>query len=83
MKTLGEKTNTYNPHVSVDCVLLSIVDDQLSVLLVERRDIKEDRVGYKLPGSLIYDDEDLYEAAYRDMKETTGLKRVSKRQIKD
>ena len=82
MKTRGEKTNTYNPHVSVDCVLLSIVDDQLSVLLVERKDIKEDRVGYKLPGSLIYDDEDLDEAAYRVLNETTGLKRVSMKQFK-
>lgn len=82
METQLERTFIYNPHVSVDCVLLSIIDDRLSVLLVERKDTKENRVGYKLPGSLIYETEDLDEAAYRVLNEATGLKRVPLKQFR-
>lgn len=70
------------PHVSVDCVLLGIHEDKLSVLLVERRDIDGSLIGYKLPGSLIYETEDLDEAAYRVLNETTGLKRVALKQFR-
>lgn len=77
----GTKEILY-PHVSVDCVLLGINDDKLSVLLVERIDQEGNHVGYKLPGSLIYESEDLDEAAYRVLNDTTGLKRVMLKQFR-
>ncbi len=72
----------FYPHVSVDCVLMGIQKDKLSVLLVERRDTENRLVGYKLPGSLIYESEDLDNAAYRVLNEATGLKRVPLKQFR-
>jgi NUDIX domain. len=68
-----------NPHVSVDCVLIGFDGEQLKVLLVKQ--VGQESVnGYtdmKLPGSLIYEDEDLDEAAQRVLCELTGLKNVN------
>ena len=64
-----------NPHVSVDCVVLGSDGEHLKVLLVKQTGHEES--GYynnmKLPGSLIYNDEDLDEAAQRVLYELTGL----------
>ena len=71
-------------HVSVDCVLIGFDGEQFRVLLV--RQIGKQTDGefndLKLPGSLIYADEDLDEAAKRVLKELTGLKQIKMRQIK-
>lgn len=61
-----------NHHISVDCVVVGFDGRQLKVLLVKRdTDLLHDM---KLPGSLIYEDEDLDEAAKRALYELTGLK---------
>jgi hypothetical protein len=70
------------PHVSVDCVLLGIDDEQLCVLLAEKENAGTGQTEYKLPGSLIYETEDLDEAAYRILNETTGLRRVTLKQFR-
>lgn len=70
------------PHVSVDCVLLGVNEDKLCVLLVERKVAGSDKKNYKLPGSLIYESEDLDTAAYRVLNEATGLKRVPLKQFR-
>lgn len=81
MKTQNISKEILYPHVSVDCVLLGIIDDKLCVLLAElTRDNKEK--GFKLPGSLIYEAEDLDQAAYRILKESTGLTRIPLKQFK-
>lgn len=77
-----EETHLFNPHLSVDCVLMSIVDHKLSVLLVERWDKKGETIGLKLPGGLIYQEEDLDDAAYRILNEATGMKRVQLKQFR-
>lgn len=59
-------------HISVDCVVLGFDGERLNVLLTRRNDIKLHDM--KLPGSLIYADEDLDEAAARIVKEHTGMK---------
>ncbi len=69
---------TYNPHVSVDCVVFGFDGEKLKVLLIERS-MKESDVLYndkKLPGSIILQDEDLDDAANRVLFELTGLKNV-------
>ena len=76
MEKTAENRQMLNPYVSVDCVLLGIDEDQLTVLLTERRDVQGERIGYKLPGSLIYEQEDLDDAAQRVLSESTGLKQV-------
>ena len=72
----------FYPHVSVDCVLLGTNEDKLCVLLVERQVAGSNEKHYKLPGSLIYESEDLDTAAYRVLNEATGLKRVSMKQFR-
>lgn len=68
----------YNPHVSVDCVVFGFDGKELNVLLIERC-IDENAGNYndrKLPGSIIYMDEGLDEAASRILTELTGLKNI-------
>lgn len=51
MDTQNENRDAF-PYVSVDCVLLGINDDKLTVLLAERKSEEGELIGYKLPGSL-------------------------------
>lgn len=67
-----------NPHVSVDCVIFGFDSQRLKVLLIERNSDSK----FALPGDLILEDEDLDEAAYRILKELTGLKDIYMDQFK-
>lgn len=73
-----------NHHISVDCVVFGFDGTQLKVLLIKR--VGEDRGevfhDMKLPGSLIYMDEDLDEAAQRVLNELTGVKHIPLMQFK-
>ncbi len=73
-----------NNHISVDCVVIGFDGEQLKVLLVKRVGEEQGEVFHdmKLPGSLIYMDEDLDEAAKRVLNELTGLKSVHLMQFK-
>lgn len=68
-----------NNHISVDCVVLGFDGERLKVLLLKRSG--EDNGEYfhdmKLPGSIIYMDEDLDEAAHRVLFQLTGLKNLT------
>ena len=79
-----ENRNLYNPHISVDCVVFGFDGENLKVLLIERS-INEHNELYndkKLPGSIIFYDEDLDDAASRVLKELTGLKNIYLSQFK-
>ena len=82
MQTEKNHNTSLYPHVSVDCVLLGIEKEQLCVLLAERKNAGTGKTEYKLPGSLIYENEDLDKAACRILYESTGLKRVELRQFR-
>ena len=73
-----------NNHISVDCVVMGFDGEQLKVLLIRRMGEEEGEVFHdmKLPGSLIYMDEDLDDAAARVLNELTGLKNVRLVQFK-
>jgi len=73
-----------NNHISVDCVVFGFDGEQLKVLLVKRMGEESGEVFHdmKLPGSLIYQDEDLDGAAKRVLNELTGLKSVRLTQFK-
>jgi Uncharacterized conserved protein len=81
MKAQNINTEILSPHVSVDCVLLGIVGDKLCVLLAELTRENHEK-GFKLPGSLIYETEDLDQAASRILKESTGLTRIPLKQFR-
>ena len=71
-------------HVSIDCVVFGFDGERLNVLLLRRTG--EDQHGVfhdmKLPGSLIYKDEELDQAASRVLTLLTGLKRIWLTQFK-
>lgn len=73
-----------NNHISVDCVVVGFDGERLCILLVKRDGIDDSGEfhGMKLPGSLIYEDEDLDQAAARVLLELTGLKNVNLVQFK-
>ena len=73
-----------NNHISVDCVVIGFDGEQLKVLLIKRIGEEDGQVFHdmKLPGSLIYQDEDLDEAAQRVLCELTGVKNVGLVQFK-
>lgn len=75
---------TYLPSLSVDCVLIGFDGEQLCVLLIERtlNDGKNSSNDLKLPGSLIYANEDLDEAAQRVLFELTGISQTYMQQFK-
>ena len=73
-----------NNHISVDCVVVGFDGSQLKVLLIKRVG-EDDGLAFhdmKLPGSLIYKDEDLDGAAMRVLSELTGFKNVDLIQFK-
>ncbi len=76
-----------NPHVSVDCVVFGFDGQSLKVLLIDRNKDKNSENKHttytlKLPGSLVYDDEDIDTAATRVLKELTGLENIFLKQFK-
>ncbi len=81
---MGNQQGNINLHVSVDCVLICFDKDKFKVLLVRQiyNDENDKYNTMKLPGSLIYDDENLDEAAKRVLSELTGLKNVKMSQFK-
>ena len=72
-----------DPHFSVDCVLIGFNGEQLCVLLVRQigADLLKGEVEYKLPGSLIYKDEEFDDAARRVMEDMTGLRNITLHQF--
>ena len=84
MQNIEQKTPLANNHISVDCVVIGFDGEQLKVLLIKRAGEEEGEIFHdmKLPGSLIYMDEDLDEAAKRVLNELTGLKNVNLMQFK-
>ncbi len=75
--------SSFNPSVSVDCVIFGFDGSALKILLVERDTEKEVDAApdHKLPGSLIRQDEDLRSAAYRVLEEMTGIRNIFLKQL--
>lgn len=71
-----------NPSISVDIVVFGFDGEALKVLLIERRSLDSDNViGYKLPGSMISDNEDLDTSANKSLLSLTGLKDIYLEQL--
>lgn len=75
-------TNFIHTYVSVDCVVFGFDDDQLNILLVKRNAEERDVRDLKLPGSLIFDQEDVDDAVNRVLYELTGIKKMELKQFR-
>lgn len=76
--------NFIHTYVSVDCVVFGFDhENRLNILLVQRHvdDIPLEKQ-IKLPGSLIFSDEDVDDAAQRVLHELTGIKKMVLKQFK-
>lgn len=73
------KKQFIHTYVSVDCILFGFDGGHLNILLV-KKDIDTDEL--KLPGSLIYNSEDVDDAAVRVLYELTGIKKMTLKQFR-
>ena len=76
------KSEFMKTHVSVDCVVFGFENNQLYALLVRRNVPEPSGNDLKLPGSLIYQEEDADLAAHRVLIELTGMRKMTLRQFK-
>lgn len=67
--------------ISVDCVIFGFDENELKVLLI-KSDLEKFKDKWSLLGDLVNRHEDLREAAYRILKERTGLNDVYLEQVK-
>src|SRR4249919_1393526 len=67
--------------ISVDCVIFGFDENELKVLLI-KSDLKQYEGKWTLLGDLVHRDEDLDQAAYRILKERTGMDDVYLEQVK-
>lgn len=81
LKTVQSEVESINKvALSVDCVIFGFDENKLKVLLI-RSDLKKYLGKWSLLGDLVKPDEDLDEAAYRILKQRTGLSDVFLEQV--
>ena len=76
----SEVENTNRIALSVDCVIFGFDESKLKVLLI-RSDLKKYLGKWSLLGDLVFPNEDLDTAAYRILKQRTGLSDVYLEQV--
>jgi 8-oxo-dGTP diphosphatase len=67
--------------ISVDCVIFGFDENELKVLLI-KSDLKQFEGKWSLLGDLVHRNEDLDQAAYRILKERTGMDDVYLEQVR-
>src|SRR6476660_6029076 len=75
-----EVQSTNKIALSVDCVIFGFDENKLKVLLI-RSDMKKFQSKWSLLGDLVKPDEDIDVAAYRILKQRTGLDHLYLEQV--
>jgi 8-oxo-dGTP diphosphatase len=78
---LKKNQSELNPNVSVDCVIFGFDMENLTVLLIDRGKNKYPGSRMALPGNLIYNDENLDQAANRVLDELAGINDIYLEQV--
>lgn len=68
----------YIPHISIDCAIFGYHEQQLKLLLIKHKALKD----WCLPGGYVKRTEKLVEAAARNVKERTGVNNLFLQQFK-
>ncbi len=82
MEAKLNKMQFIRTYVSVDCIIFGFDGEQLNILLVQRNADVQNGRDLKLPGSLIYQEEDADLAAHRVLYELTGIRKMTLKQFK-
>ncbi|MEC5147470.1 NUDIX domain-containing protein [Chitinophaga sp. 212800010-3] len=77
---LVEIKDYFKVAISVDCVIFGFNNDELKVLLI-KSDLKEFKGKWSLLGDIVRPDEELDAAAYRVLKDRTGLENLYMEQV--
>ena len=78
----SQKKIQLNPNNSVDCVIFGFDFEQIKVLLIDHgQNLGNSKNQRALPDNLIYEDEDLDQAAYRVLEELTGINDIYLEQV--
>ena len=78
----SQRKTQLNPNNSVDCVIFGFDFEQIKVLLIDRgQNLGNSKNQRALPGNLIYEDENLDQAAYRVLEELTGINDIYLEQV--
>lgn len=75
-----KKLKFENPKVTVDIIIFTIEDNKLKTLLIRRKS-PPFKGKWALPGGFLEKDEDIYNAALRELNEETGVKGVYLEQL--
>src|SRR5664279_5740201 len=67
--------------ISVDCAIFGFDENELKVLLI-KSDLKQYQEKWSLLGDLVHKDENLDQAAYRILRERTGMDDVYLEQVR-
>ncbi len=67
-------------HVGVDCIIFTVIDDKLKILLV-KRDFEPEKGKWSLIGGFVGEDESVDQAAKRVLFELTGIGNAYIRQV--
>ena len=73
-QTQANSESQGRPAVTVDVVIFAILDEQLKVLLIRRKNSPFQGM-WAIPGGFVNMDESLKTAAYRELEEETGVTR--------
>jgi 8-oxo-dGTP diphosphatase len=68
------------PSLTVDCVVFGLDEEDLKVILIQRK-LEPFKGKWALPGGFVHIDESLEEAALRELKEETGIEQIFLEQL--
>lgn len=77
---MDERTKCCQPHLTVDCVVFGLDEEDLKILLIQRG-YEPFKGSWAIPGGFVNASESLEEAALRELKEETGVENVFLEQL--
>jgi len=77
---MDDRTKCKQAHITVDCVVFGLDEQDLKILLIQRG-LEPFQGSWAIPGGFVIADESLEDAALRELKEETGVQDVFLEQL--